>query len=550
MGYSGYETTPPRPFRILAGGILALVCGFFGIFEVTYQFHRATAMSEGPVEMDFNTFLQNGPGENAFIKVTGVDLYDPTEQFLEDLEAFDGTDGEGLFDDLDPDSPEAIARLMESHLNGADPVEAIVDAIQPTKVIPFGADPKTVPAKLVLTHGGYDIGEAHRQIELDNSLSGLLRERSRGEVMMSMFGFDVDDVDANMNGADDPRFGIEPIEEAPDVSMASSNFLFTGLGMAFGLILCCSGGASIYTLWYFPLPSIISLAGYPMRYGRGGTQTRVIYFVIGSVLFGWGYRLMVYDGGFGTIDSNPFAQALGFAVMFTGVAACLSVPCQMLTRRFLDSMDVQPRKKQPKLTFEQACSLEPVVKMADYDDDELSESTAVTRPAGLKDNVDRLIAAGFSRPGTWVWHREEEVAPAAIQLGCQEMIVSDIEWSEDQQKLRSRLTSVLGDGMTIVTVSSNFDVQESRTGSNGIYQKAMSDEPAEMLAMHLERVVSLAESRKTSVVAFEEKEIRNVAQLGRRAFTDVRSQYGEILTAVGEKKYGRFSFPPKEVATA
>lgn len=549
MGYSGYESTPPRPFRILAGGILALVCCVFGVLDVTHRFHRATAMSEDPVIMDFDTFLQQGPGDSPFIKVTGVELYDPSERFLEDLEAGFGEDLEGI----DPESPEAIAALMESHFNGADPVETVVDAIQPAKLIPIGADPKSVPAVLVLSHGGDDIAEALRQIELDNSLTGLLSEQTSAEALLAMFGLQLPDEagEAVFFGEENQRsFHIEPAEEPEDSMAASTSFLFTGMGMAFGLILCCSGGASIFTLWYFPIPSIISLAGYPMRYGRGGTQTRVIYFLIGAALFGYGYRLMAYDGGFGTIDCYPFAQALGFVVMFTGVAACMSVPCQMLTRRFFESMEVQPRKKQPKMTFEQACSLEPVQKVADYHDDELTESSAVIVPQGLRDHIDRLVAAGFTLPGKWVWHREDEVVPAAIQLGCQEMVVSDIEWSEAQQKLRSRLTSILGDGLPIVTVSSEFDVEESRTGTLAVYQKAMSDEPSEMLAMHLERVVSLAEKRSTSVVAFEEKEIRGVAKLGRRAFTEVRSQYGEILTSVGEAKYGRFQFPGKAVETA
>ena len=80
MGYSGYQTTPPRPFRILLGGILFLACAAFGALLATHQFHRATAMQDGPVEMDWNTFVTNGPGDSAYVKITGVDLFDPARE--------------------------------------------------------------------------------------------------------------------------------------------------------------------------------------------------------------------------------------------------------------------------------------------------------------------------------------------------------------------------------------------------------------------------------------------------------------------------------------
>ncbi|TWT98509.1 hypothetical protein [Stieleria varia] len=543
MGYTGHRSTPPRPFRVIFGGVIATLCAVSGTFLLTDRFHRATAMSSGPTEMDWETFIQNGPGEFAFITLTGVDVYDST---IDSINEIDPDELDALIKDFDPGSPEQVQQLMAAHFGGSDPLAAVLNAFQPPKVIPAGADPNQILGRLTLPFDFELLEEARRQIDENGALTGLLR-RPVGHNMMFPFLGD----DLNASDQDQPRanfmYEIVPTEHAPDLDMASNQFLFAGLGLSLSLILCCSGGAGFSTLWYFPLASIISLAGYPMRYGRGGVATRVVYFAIGVVMIGWGYRMMVTRGHFGTVDGIPLFQSMGFNAMFIGVAACMSVPCQLLTRRFFESMDPEPKKPEKRLSYEQACGMTPVVETATYNDDDLLESSAVVVPPGLRDHIDRLIAAGFTEPGRWVWHRNDDVIPAAIQLGCQEMIVSDMEWSDETKVLRTRLVSVLGDGMPIVTLSNAFEVADSRVEPSAVYQKAMSSEPAEMLAMHLEKVVSLAESRQTSVIAFEPGEARGVAKLGRRAVAEIRSRDGEISQVVGEAKYGRFSFPPNEV---
>jgi hypothetical protein len=160
--------------------------------------------------------------------------------------------------------------------------------------------------------------------------------------------------------------------------------------------------------------------------------------------------------------------------------------------------------------------------------------------------ADSLARIGFGEPESVAWADGLERNPALIQLGCQEMVVCDVE--EVDGAIQSRLISVLHDGIAIISLSQNTPASKPlRFGSNGLYQRSRSNDPREMLSEHLEQTISMAEKRGTAVVAIGNIESTDVALFARRVLAAIRAQYGEDDREVDARQYGRFAVPCQPV---
>ena len=343
------------------------------------------------------------------------------------------------------------------------------------------------------------------------------------------------------------QFTLVPIDGTPDLSHSRSVFLMIGLGLSLGLIICGSGGPGLWTIWFAPGPAALSMIGYPMRYGRGGWTTRIAYIGVGLVLMGYGFYMMAIQGNFGSADGNPIFHAVGFITLFAGLGAVLAVPMQITIRALDASVDVTPRKKPVRMSWQQACSLEPVEREIDFADSELVETETLPLSGELKEKADALEDAGFTKADPMQWQRETGVASAAIQLGCQKMVVSDLEYNNDSDIIECGLISVLETGLPILTVSANSSAKKNRPLTTCLFQRAQSSNPNEMLAEHLETVVQEAEKRDTIVVEIHESEREDVVKLARRVLADLNGMSDGQILKVGPSRYGRFSYPPAPV---
>ncbi|NND99319.1 MAG: hypothetical protein HKN47_18525 [Pirellulaceae bacterium] len=420
------------------------------------------------------------------------------------------------------------------------------------KVIPIGADPENTRDLILIPRNETWMAEAESQLDQNGTLSGYVSSYSGDEFIKMMMDFSgVDDPELEAELANKPKvYTLEPRSEPIDRSNAASNFWLCGFGLAFSLIICASGGPSIICCVFFMLPSFISLIGYPMRYGRGGIFTRLIYFIAGVAMVSYGYNLMIVRGQFGHIGGDPILHGLGFICTFLGLAAVLATPVQIMARKFAQSIDTAPRetKKTKRMSYEAACSLAP--READtepeYQDRGLVASTGQALPAAMQQVTDSLEPLGFGPPIDAQWQNGDVNIPTAIQLGCDNMVVCDVESVDGN--VQTRLVSVLHDGLCIITLSKDSPVQrDHRMGSNGYYLRGASNDPMEMMSLHLEETATMAEKRDTTVVKLDDSEIRDVCLLARRALADVRAQYGEELYEVGHATYGRFRFPPQRV---
>ena len=235
-----------------------------------------------------------------------------------------------------------------------------------------------------------------------------------------------------------------------------------------------------------------------------------------------GYNWMVLQGHFGEGDGNPICHALGFASLFIGLGAVLAIPLQITARAFHTSIEPTAKKKEVKMSWAQACSLDPVEREVDYEDDVLAPVSAIPLTTELKEKSSRLESAGFSRADSMQWQREDGLAAATVQVGCESMVVSDLEYHNDSEIIESTLVSVLGTGLPIITLSANSAVKIQKKTTICLIQRSQSSDPSEMLAEHLEEVVGEAEKRDTIVVEIGEDEIQDVVLLARRARAEVQ----------------------------
>jgi hypothetical protein len=498
-------------------------------------------MDQQPEELDWQTLANRGPVDNAFVRLIDVELV-RTEP-LGDLEQ--------MFGEFDPeaDPEQAMQDFLES-MEEMNPLEMVEMVVAPIKVIPKGAEKDGIREAIVIPRIETWISEAERQLEETGTLSGYVSTYQGDEFLRAIVTYAGGEELLDELGLDETVYTIEPMAEALDRAEAGSSFWFCGIGMALGLVLCGSGGPTLGTCVFFSGPAILSLLGYPMRYGRGERTTRIVYLLIGAGLVCYAYQLMIVQGQFGQIGGQPLLHSSGFVALFFGVAAALAVPTQIVWRKVEASLDAAPSQQQEvNMSVADACSLRPLdtVETVYHDRDLVPAGFADS--SELKQWSETMTTIGFNPPEDLAWQCGEEMSATAIQVGCQHMVVSDSEMVDG--RCQSQMVSVLHDGMVVITLSPNVTSgADRRVGSNGVYQVCEVDDAETMLAQHLKQTISIAEKRDTSVVNFDSNELNDVCHLARRVLADIQYQYGESTIEVDAANYGRFRYPMQSIPQA
>jgi len=565
MSYPGHRPTPPRSILVIVGGMIAWAGLVGGVLISTPQYHRALTMKPDPVEMSWQKLAEEGLTDNSYVCLIGVELDENNP-----LNAFE--DMFAQFEQFDPNAPQedqqaVFEKMANERFNVAEIAETVM---QPVKVVPIGVDPDDVPAKIVVPQNGWALQAAMHEIEETGTLTGrftltegegfetqltrmlLKSSAAAAEQAMQEAGGENQAAEAkpvNHNAPQaqsGPRWVYEPVHAVPPLNEAQQWFWISGLAVMVGMVICGAGGPSISCCIFFQGPSILSMFGYPLRYGRGSKTTRIVYAVIGIGLLGYGYQKMFSEGHFGQLNGDIALCAMGYVAGSLGAAALFGAGTNAVTERLNISLDPKTKKKieAPKISLSEACSLEPTDAdlTTHYVDAPLAIQSEPPQTEAMQSLSETLKGIGFGEPESVAWMKGEQPQPTLIQLGCQEMVLADVV--EVDGKLQIRMVSVLHDGLAIITLSPDFPSQKStRFGTSGLYSVCTSEDPMEMLSSHLEQTVSMAEKRDTSVVTFESIEATDVVQYARRALTDIRAQYGEELAEVGDATYGRFRFP-------
>lgn len=563
---------PTRSTLVVVGGSLAVV-GFWVTSCVLVPLaHYAWTMSAKPVETTFEELTTYGlPDRNTHLRLIDVAVSSEIPSDVID-ELLAGSDGE----------LSGTARLKAKFNAGLAEAKLrkVLESDAEILVVPAAKPMHPAIGRIKIPPTPDAVIAAYREVRTQSTLTGRfdLNEAFKLDPM-SLANFRSDDVD-NFDG--EPAFVYSPMRLVMGRRSAIQWILGGSLIAIMGLIAAGGGSPSVLCLFVFPAQSLLSLTGYPLRYRRANHGIRFLYIVGGSVALGVGtYRAFAW-GNFGELDVSMPALVQGYLLAMVGLAAMAGALFNVVAQRFdlCSARDSGVPSGERRLTYDQACGMDPMAFDNDprYFDPELfpiEEKDA----AELGDTVylDELADNGFSEPAAYRGVVRVMVEADAVDearrlvetgekaacdaqdplfkiteaefglwtaLGAGDLVSATIE--QDEVRCVLRLTSVLGDGVPVMTLSSECGLAaEMRLGTHGIYYRSPSDQAAEMLSEHLENTLRLAQARKTRVVAITTAELADLYQFCGRSLADVQHQYGESLLRVEDASFGRFVFPPQ-----
>ncbi|TWU35085.1 cytochrome b family protein [Novipirellula artificiosorum] len=531
-------------------------------------------MKSSPRVVDYQTLLNEGIGDNAFIHLTNVD-FDRTEKTsrLERIaSSFEGI-GAGATA-ADPAKIQKTIAEIKQQLAAQGGTSQIADLVAESlvaiKVFPKNAG---LTEQLVsLPRNRNAVATAADQIDHYNELRGYITidngEQTRQAIQL-LGSPDAMQRDANawleklnqikqQKETARDRFLIDPMDRPP--SRVSSAGLFAcSLGsIVFGWLLLGSGTMSWLGWFLMPIPAILGLVGFPLRLGRGGRKTSILYLIVGFTLFVVGGYEMVFLGGFGQTDGTTIHHVIGFLLAATGTSAFAGAALHHRARQPLENiLPPPPSATQPttRPVLSYRTSADQLAAMAN--DAEDCAPTHYVDPcfmAAMDDScssitmdcVERLDVIGFVNP-SYVRASDDYNVPAiALQFGCDHKVLAEV--SDNAVEPVIRFTSVLHDGLAIVTVSETVArTRRAQFGINGVYASGNHDSIEKLLASHLELTIRMSEKRDSKIVTFDHEEKLEVCLYSRRVFADIQRQFGESNVMIARASYDRFQFPPQPV---
>ncbi len=542
MHYRDYPASKvARSSRVVFGSFIALAALGYGIFIAVPQLQRAFAMQHESETMSWAQLVQNGLSDNAHVTLIGIDLPPEDDQARKIRE---------MIGELDPkgDPAEMKSRLTQS-LQEIDPQQLLSFTATPLKLIPRGIDPARVPSVVVMSRLDLGVKHALPEIQTKGTVTGYVRNSVRLDWIIK--GFEFAKVQPPQNLLDRrARYVVSPTISVPDQATSQGILAATILIAAVGLVIAGSGGPSIIGSLFMPIPSLISLLGFPLRYGRGRFLTRMLYMLIGLCGMVGGGLLAWYPGGLTQVGGDALLQNLGFCLVVLGLAAFLGARLNGRVRRLERPVQKPKTYQEPDTGFQiqktVVLDLETPVPADQYADPRLSDASEVELTAAMNSQVHSLEAQGFDAAKQVFIHDDDQRILTTLSLGCHEIVLC--EMTQQGKSVLVRLVSVLSDGLVLITMSSNTPrVSPLRVGLNGVYARGKSDSAIDLLPEHLDRTAGIAEERSAQVVPIDAYEKLDVFLLARRVLVDIQNEYNEAKRTVLKANYGRFAFPGRRV---
>ncbi|QDT04709.1 hypothetical protein K227x_31030 [Rubripirellula lacrimiformis] len=569
MGYSGQTVARPRSILVIVGGTLACAGLLAGALIATPKLHHVLTMEDQPEERSWQSLVDEGLLENRHLRLVDVRLVGENPANAAQLSPSDPTD--------QSDQPDA-ADLDRQTPSQSDSV---------ITVMPRSSDPLDVTVQVVIANNPSAIEDAFRQVEDTGTLTGRFTRRNSSQLSQQLTGlirsiqhpmseeaFSDNVLTKLVSGetavddsavGDYPFYVFEPVETPLARTNAYQWFAVSFAAVVIGLVIGCSGGPSLLTCIFFPAPAMVSLLGYPIRYGRAGTPTRLLYLVIGGFLVSFGYDQMVVQGHIHEMHGDLLKCSLGFVALSFGTAAIFGSITNFAAGKLHRSVEpaagqcapsmTSKASAQSKMSFSKACSMTPsdAISTRPFIDRRFASMGKAAPSKPVAQQAGTLAKLGFSEPQLHHWKSGSVDSSSAIQIGCNRVIVAELQRvfnGKVETNPNLRLISVLEDGLMVITLSPQDDESpRKRFGSSGFFLVHESDHVQTMLANHLETTVTMAEKRQTSVVVFEDGEASQLVPLADRVIAHVQTQYGEAHLDVGPAHSGRFAFPPQPVPT-
>lgn len=526
----------PRSVRVSIGSLAFLAAVLFGVAFAVPQVHQSLVMQPFPIQMTWVELASKGLADNSYVELVDVAASADTEHqvLLESLRA-----------GIDPEATsQERAEKLRAHFDSFD-AKQLVQLTQPFVLIPRGAVPTGEPL-VAISRFDSNLDRAKQQLQESGSVSGYIRPASDMSWLQKLndqagLGLPVELFQHRAS------YVLSPVESIPERGTAVFTCAATWLVATVALVWAASGGPSLLMSILIPIPAMISLLGYPLRYGRVTTMTRSLYMSFGVAAVVTGIWLALIRGGLGTPTGDLVMCGAAFVLVVMGSAAMLgarlSVPAPKPVTDYPQVSYMEPDTEFRFERFSRTTYLESSVGRTNkYRDPRLSDASDQTIPEVVFEQVRALEPYSFRNAKNIYVHLDERKQLACLTLGCHQMVLSEIMQSGNTALVR--FTSVMSDGLVVMTLGASTPrVSSLRVGANGVYARSKSDDAVEALSEHLNRVASIAEERVTQLAAIDEYERIDVFLLGRRVLVDIQNEYMEEAMFVAGAKYGRFSFP-------
>lgn len=556
MGLFRTKTSTLSGFRRASVGSMLTLGGVVAsIFVGLPKLHRALSVSQPPAEMTCLELLQSGiPKQTSLVVLTDAAVHPPG-----DIE---------LPNQAENSNP-ALAKV-QSLL--ADPrAKSVVDQLVRGDVLPRGVPNRGGHQPLKLSLGREAAEIAQEDIDKSGSLTVQVTEDPTSRlVCQAASWFKLELPESLVAQKDLPSYTLHPVGKIGSTRDALFWVVAGGLAITIGMI---SSGSARFGWWFVlsPFGFILGLPGIPLRNGRGNRMTWFASFMFGILGLAAAYQLMIVMGGLGQPQGQWWLQAAGLLCATLGLAALigtyLSARAVPMNKLSIDTLDVSASSKsksskgkissvEREADLQNQIAAEPdklsSMKAASaytrrYMDPKLSVSIETQATGELREHNQKLEKLHFDSPLIIETCVDDQRREATVQVGCRNLVLATISMIEDETQ--TRMTSVLADGH--VVMSSNGSDERVGADLDGDFVSLRSFDGtsvSKLVTKHLEIAATFAEQRASQLVPLEPNEWRDLIHFTERCLADALHHAKIEKWDVSNGHYGRFCFPPGEVA--
>lgn len=558
MGLFRSQDTPRSGFRRATFGTLLIIGGIVtGAFVGVPRLHQSLTASHTPVPLDCIELLREGlPEHSSMVVLRDAQVHPP---------------GELGFDAPGPAPPSMAAKVQSVLANRR--AAPLLDRLVRGDVLPRGMLKRSGRQPLRLSQGRETAKVASEEIEQTGTLKVHVSEDPTWKLVCTTADYLKLPVPQSVKqSAEIPHFSLHPASLIGTSREASVWVLGGGCSLALGLILCGSSSLGWWVL-LSPLAAVLGLPGVWLRNGRGNRLTWMVSFALGVVCLAAGYHLAITMGRFAQAGGVWLWQAAGLIALAGGVAAILGTMLSIRGARSNSSSHAhanmasvergkrtakkhsQRRKgadEEPDTMFEpRPEALLSKIGTSDYTrryvDPQLHVSPNMEPPSDVQIQTASLERLQFDSPLIIEIGRGEGTIEATVQIGCQNLVLALTDHLNGH--LRLRTVSFLADGHVVLSGNGQDDrLAKPIQGDASSLQVFDVSAAPKLVAGHLQTAAQIAERRHTKLMTLEPNEWRDLVHYSERCMANTLHQAHVEKWEITDAQYGRFAFPPREVA--
>ena len=261
------------------GAFLFIGASLAGVAALMPDLQLAMSMRDKPDSMSLSYFIENGPNDNAFVRLTDVEV------------------------DLD-NSYEIISTTRRRGFKTSRS-SGVIANLYPLNLV------RTSP--IIAMRAPHSYEEAWEKAVTQGIVEG--------RILPKMVSDSLDRMKSHINSHNESsvRWTIEPLKRRPELKQARLNLLYALLIGALGLAIANLGESSGGTL-----ASVVSYLGAPLRVRPFNMVWPGVYVVAGVALLGSSYETIFDYGKLGNIYFNGLMLSLGYMMAQVGLGAIVS----------------------------------------------------------------------------------------------------------------------------------------------------------------------------------------------------------------------------------